>query len=264
MTKQDPTEHILALKPYWSRDRISDFEYIDTGYSNRNFFFTYDDEAFIFRMPETTQPFVDYKHEQIWFERLSVEKFVKPIAFNPNNGHMITKKIEGSLLADVFTESSDRSLLISYVAQLHETLPTCERNYPLEELLEIYGYLDGQCPKSLDDQTAVFTTCHNDLNPWNVIVTEARWETIDWEFVGNHDPLFDLITLHQGLNLPAEELFEMCPELDPISTRTRIEANIKNYWLREGGWAKYQIQQGNNREEIRTQLENAQAKVDAL
>ena len=108
------------------------------------------------------------------------------------------------------------------------------------------------------------TTCHNDLNPWNVIVTEARWETIDWEFVGNHDPLFDLVTLHQGLNLPAEELFEMCPELDPKSTRTRIEANIKNYWLREGGWAKYQIQQGNNREEIRTQLENAQAKVDAL
>ena len=64
--------------------------------------------------------------------------------------------------------------------------------------------------------------------------------------------------------MPAEELFEMCPELDPKSTRTRIEANIKNYWLREGGWAKYQIQQGNNREEIRTQLENAQAKVDAL
>ena len=264
MTKQDPTEYILALKPYWSRDRISDFEYIDTGYSNRNFFFTYNDEAFIFRMPETIQPFVDYNHEQIWFERLSVEKFVKPIAFNPNNGHMITKKIEGALLADVFTESSDRSLLISYVAQLHEALPTCERNYPLEELLEIYGYLDGQCPKSLDDQAAVSTTCHNDLNPWNIIVTEARWETIDWEFVGNHDPLFDLITLHQGLNLPAEELFEMCPELDPKSTRTRIEANIKNYWLREGGWAKYQIQQGNNREEIRTQLENAQAKVDAL
>ena len=53
----------------------------------------------------------------------------------------------------------------------------------------------------------ILTVCAKadyDLNPWNVIVTEARWETIDWEFVGNHDPLFDLITLHQGLNLPAE------------------------------------------------------------
>ena len=39
-------------------------------------------------------------------------------------------------------------------------------------------------------------------------------------------PLFDLITLHQGLNLPAEELFAMCPELDPKHEDTN-EANIK-------------------------------------
>ena len=264
MTKQDPTEHILALKPYWSRVKIRGFEYIDTGYSNRNFFFMYNEETFIFRMPETTQPFVDYKHEQLWFERLPEEKFIKPIAFNPNNGHMITKKIEGSLLADVFTESSERSLLISYVAQLHEAIPTCDRNYPLEELLETYGYLDGMFPESENDRALVCRTCHNDLNPWNVIVTESRWETIDWEFVGNHDPLFDLVTLHQGLSLPTEELFELCSQLDPESTRARIESNIKNYWLREGGWAKYQIQHGNDREEIRTQLEEAQAKLNSL
>ena len=264
MSNQDPTEHIHALKPDWSKNRIGDFEYIDTGFSNRNFLFKYDNEQFIFRMPEIPQPFVDYKHEQLWFGRLSAKKFVRPVAFNPDNGHMITKKIEGSLLADVFTDSSDRSLLIAYVAQLHEALPSCDRNYPLKELLEIYGTVESKYLKKSNEQSLNYRSCHNDLNPWNVIVTQSSWETIDWEFVGNHDPLFDLVTLHQGLSLPAEELFELCPDLDPKSTRARIKANIKNYWLRESGWAKYQILHGNDRDEIRAQLRTAETKLDFL
>ena len=83
MTKQDPTEHILALKPYWSRVKIRDFEYIDTGYSNRNFFFMYNEETFIFRMPETTQPFVDYKHEQLWFEPIARGEVYKAHCLQP-------------------------------------------------------------------------------------------------------------------------------------------------------------------------------------
>ena len=34
------------------------------------------------------------------------------------------------------------------------------------------------------------------------MVTPDGWKTLDWEFFGLNDPLFDLVALHQGLELP--------------------------------------------------------------
>jgi len=248
--------------PAWDSNKIHDIEYISTGYSNRNYAFTYDRNSFIFRLPQGTQPFVDYQHELEWFRQLpNSSLFTKPIAFDSKTGCMISRKIEGVLLADLFDASWDRTLLIDYVQQLHDLLPICGRDYPLKSLLEEYGMKPSK-GETLFAET--FVASHNDLNPWNIIVTENDWVTIDWEFAGNNDPLFDLITLHQGLTLPMEELFELCPQYDARCTLKRIKRNLADYWLRECGWAKYQISQGNDRQEIIDQFEDSQKILKSL
>ncbi len=243
-------------------DQISEVEYISTGYSNQNYSFKYESEYFIFRLPSTRQPFVDYDHESKWFETLPEDPlFIKPIVLDVKTGQMISRRIQGMLLADTYAESFDRQLLVDYVTSLHDRLPDCRRKYPLNELLEQYGMINDKNQSNITGCSAV---SHNDLNPWNIIVTPKGWVTIDWEFVGNNDPLFDLITLHQGLTLPMEELFELCEKFEEGCGRARITQNLRNYWRRECGWAQYQINQGNRRQEILDQFLDAKKVLDSL
>ena len=70
-----------------------------------------------------------------------------------------------------------------------------------------------------------------------MIVTEHGWVTLDWEFVGNNDPLFDLVALHQGLELPIESLTSLAHELTGELDSARLRSAFRAFWLREGGWA---------------------------
>ena len=260
MNISDIKDHISFLCPSWEQDLITDIEYISTGYSNRNYAFNFSNEPHILRIPERTQPFADYLHEATWFDRLPDAHFSKPIVYDIETGRMINQKINGLLLADFFTQTSDRSLLIDYVSSLHNHLPLCDRDYPTDRLLKEYGLKN----KSNLSTKVELRACHNDLNPWNVIVSETKWETIDWEFAGNNDPLFDLVTLHQGLNLPFNELYELALKFEDGCQTNRIQANIKNYWLREFGWAKHQIKNGNGRSEIQEQYDQAQEMLELV
>lgn len=42
--------------------------------------------------------------------------------------------------------------------------------------------------------------CHNDLNPTNRIFSNGRWWLIDFDYVGQADPLFDLATMLLGMH----------------------------------------------------------------
>jgi len=104
--------------------------------------------------------------------------------------------------------------------------------------------------------------CHNDLNPWNVIVSAsdpARWCTLDWEIAGDNDPLFDLICLSEGLGWSLDETDQLMDEYlelieSPRAPTTPQRRTIrKAYFLREYAWALAQLASGNRRDEIEAQ-----------
>jgi len=108
--------------------------------------------------------------------------------------------------------------------------------------------------------------CHNDLNPGNLIETPAgQWITLDWEWFGRNDPLFDLIALHQGLGLddallPA--LAESVTGQDPQAER--LTACLTAFWLREYGWANAELAAGSTRPEIAVQRDLGASKLAVL
>ena len=94
---------MIKLVPHWNMDGISDVEYISTGYSNQNYSFKYDSKHYIFRLPQSRQPFVDYDHESKWLEHLPEDPLLnKPIVLDTKTGQMISQRFQGTLLADIY------------------------------------------------------------------------------------------------------------------------------------------------------------------
>ena len=242
---------LRKLVPEWDIDTVEVITYLEGGYSNDNYRIRYRDHEYALRVPLRDQPLVDRHHERAWLDKLPNAIGVHPIAYDTEDGYMLSPWIEGDLLVDVWHQQSKPQELCDYLLSLHNSLPDAQRTYDLSSY--------GVEPRP----TSFSTTCHNDLNPWNIIVTPTAWVTLDWEFVGYNDPLFDLVGLHQGLELPESELADLgeyyLAQIQQPFSQDRLYACIYNFWLREHSWAKYQLSVGNNRTEIEEQLQVAES-----
>ncbi len=255
---------VAALVPDW--DAVGNVTYLEGGYSNANYAFTHGGDRYVLRIPRLAQPYVDRVREHAWYADLPDDIGVRPIALNANNGQMISPWVEGELLVDVWHRFTVDDLL-SYLKGLHARLPGLSVTYDVAELSQAF-WPHGQLAVSAEPPT-VLATCHNDLNPWNIIVTDSGWLTLDWEFVGANDPLFDLVALHQGLELPAADLPELAVSYlagaaTPEEAMRRLARAERNFWIRELGWAEFQLRHGNVREEIRDQVATARRRLEFL
>ena len=261
---------LMELMPAWRQDKVTRVSFLEGGYSNLNYRVTYMDQDYVMRVPQTRQPYVDRIHEHAWYGTLARKEpggkwFLHPLAYDVQSGRMLSKWVQGNLLVDVLPTLPANelgNLLGRYVLDLHRNLPDPGRTYDVNTLADIY--VPGHAYTSAG--TDVTLACHNDLNPWNVLVCEDRWITLDWEFVGRHDPLFDLIALHQGAELDMAVLRAMLDAYNPalLEDTERISANLKNFWLREWSWAKFQLSRGNERAEIYAQAAQAEARLQEL
>ncbi len=252
-------KHIRMLMPHWQSDSLGGFEYLSGGYSNDNYCFNRSQsdgsEQFVLRMPKVKQPFVSREVESLFYQRLPEHVGVKPIALDVNSGVMITPMLKGEILAEVYLDNFSEQDLLDHVKKLHLEMPAIDREYNMLRLAELYEVDTASLPPP--DSLQMYHSCHNDLNPWNIMVTEQGWRTLDWEFVGLNDPLFDLVALHQGLELPASGLLDLSIQLIGVADPARLLKVQKSFWYREWAWADFQIRAGNVREEIVAQHEFA-------
>ncbi len=93
--------------------------------------------------------------------------------------------------------------------------PTDTR-YLLEHLTQIEQILDSH---------AMITSCHNDLLPANLLLTNQLW-IVDWEYAGNGNLFFDLGNLAANLELTDSEL-ETLTKLYFGKTNAKLHAQIQ-------------------------------------
>jgi hypothetical protein len=263
------THRIRELVPAWrALDQIT-FEFLPGGYSNENYRFAIGEARYVLRLPSRVRPFVDRAEEFAFYQnRKSSVLTADLIAFDVGSGAMISRFEPGDLLADAPPSEPD---LISYLQSLHAGLPASGRTYdPLKlsrQFLSVGGapdFISSLAGRAWKPE--LVAPSHNDLNPWNVIVAGVdRWVTLDWEWFGDNDPLFDLVTLHQGLAMADDRLPVIAEgwQKGPVAP-ARLEQCLAAFWLREFAWAWAERHHGNEREEIQIQIDTAMAKLKAL
>jgi len=244
--------------PTWKAGRIETVTYLPGGYANDNYRFEYRGGAYALRIAR--HPGADRRAEARFLELASAPEVV---AFDLPGGHLLTRWIDGTLLADSPVPPETAA---AYVQALHAEIPTGVRRYDPRAAIrrDLAGAekLTRNAVIALDrlDWTpAELRGCHNDLNPWNVLRTERGWRTLDWEFAGDNDPLFDVLCLGRGLGYDDADMERLAAAyygtagvaaIRVLDTRILFE-------LREYAWAVRQVGLGNDRAEIRAQADTA-------
>lgn len=246
---------IAVLCPDWDLDQVSGFIYLEGGYSNDNYRFEYDGERYVLRAPFARRGYEDRALEQHVYTAAEAVHVPPVVALDTASGDMISRWVPGQLLADA---RPDGLALADYLRRLHAGLPAMERRH--DPLAMALSHLErASAPAWVESLAAGLTwapetelPCHNDLNPWNVICApDGTWVTLDWEWAGRNDPLFDLVTLHQGAGLPHDNLAVLAQRyLGESADPDRLDTCLTVFWLRETAWALAEIAAGNDRPEV--------------
>ncbi len=260
---------LARLMPGWRLTEVQGVSYLSGGYSNENYAFSYQDARYVLRLPNRRRPYVDRALELAFLERQRSLRLPELVAFDTANGQMLTRFEPGPLLSDV---EPDIPALADYLQMLHSALPPSGRRYdPVALAREFLSA--GEYPSLIQTLLTNFSWpptrlagCHNDLNPWNVILPESGpWVTLDWEWHGDNDPLFDVVTLHQGLGLDDESLPDLAARWRGGAVGDQeLQDCLMAFWLREYAWASAEQQHGNNRLEIAEQLRVSLDRLQAL
>ena len=174
------TETILRLMPAWRTERIEQVIYLDGGYANDNYRFEYGGETFVVRIVRDP---ANPRDAEMRYLELSVAPEV--VAADPVRGDLITRWIEGTLLAEAPAEPNEAAM---YLRQLHATIPSGIRRYDPAQVVRDYvrdASVSGVAVaalRRLDWSMTDTTGCHNDLNPWNVIRCGQSWRTLTKEW----------------------------------------------------------------------------------
>ena len=163
----------------------------------------------------------------------------KNIYFDANNGVKINEYIEGSSLDKISIFDLKKVAKILHI--LHNSKTLSAENYrPFERFIgyedEVLKFIKERSQLYLSIRSTLFdnrdylesqkmTLCHNDAQRSNIIKSiDDEYYLIDFEFMGNNDPIYDIATFGNG---SVQEGFALLNEYTPNPSVDLI----KRYYL---------------------------------
>ena len=255
-TKKDPIQTLRRLVP-WT-DQVKEITYLPGGYSNDNYFVSTTRGNYALRVCKRPGP----SDSELQYLHLSIAPNVAE--YDPVTGDMLTHWIEGELLAKSPFSVEEA---VRYLKELHAKIPPNISKYNVIE--KILTCVDSaayvkEIIKKIGWSPLATGPSHNDLNPWNIIRSKNGFRTLDWEYAGDNDPLFDLVALCHGLEFDENKYVAVTNAFASNVTLSHLTRTRAIFLLREHAWAVDQINSGNVRAEIVEQRDNCLDQVLTL
>ena len=242
--------------------RIEVVEYLEGGWSNRNYHIRVDDVDAVIRLksPQSVKPDQEYLY-------LEIPLAPTVLAYDRACGDMVTRFVEGEMLVN---SPISPQTAASYMLELHAQIPRGIQSYRAGPVID--RYLDGLrltdalegTFRSLVWEPQRICGCHNELNDWNVIKTSSGFCTLDWESAGDNDPIFDVVGLCYGLEFTDSAFAECINAYDPNVDPDHVRRTRILYQIREHAWALNRLRHGSEHEGIVKQKHDTEIEIERL
>lgn len=243
---------------------VTEIDYLPGGYSNDNYKICIGSSRYILRICRSVP-------ESVATELAYLDLPIAPslVNYDRATGHMITEFVDGPLLVK---EPFEIEECVQYLRHLHCNIPSGINTHdPVEVALsqlstanvrnELYQFLVSTSWKPRHPRG-----CHNDLNPYNIVrIDRSACVTLDWEFAGDNECLFDLVNLCYGLGYSDPDTEECARQYyrmeydEEFLLQTRLV-----FQAREHSWALAQAAIGDDRPEIHAQARMARSEFNRI
>ena len=188
---------------------------LEKGITNNNYLLEVNNECFVVRIPKVQGIFNRYYEAEVLEQVRPLGIDLSPFYFDVDSGIKITPYVAELEDFSTYKHPSRIKRIASVIRKLHDaSICTGKRFDPLSKLkLFQEGIKSPFCEyhqysaiiKEVSDYRCEEILCHNDIVAGNLCFTKENTYLIDYEYAGDNDPLFDVMSFITENELTPEE-----------------------------------------------------------
>ena len=204
------------LKTFFKTENYTK-EKLDKGLTNDNYLITVDRQRFVLRVPKSdANHIVQFAHEAKALNLVKkIDLDVNTLYYDQNTGIKITQYVDDFITFNEY-QSEDRIIRVAHLMKrLHGLKQTIGYNFdPLARYQQYrsnvkHALIDDYQASNLIDEfkkiPSIPTLCHNDWVSGNIGFSQHKDYLIDYEYAGDNDPYFDVMSFLTENTLTSQE-----------------------------------------------------------
>ena len=202
-------------------EKVIKISLLEKGITNDNYYVETEKESFIVRIPpKENQAIFNRHHEKKAMDLVQSLKInIQPIYFDIKTGIKITPYLPNLLDFEEYKGIDKIEKTANLMKKLHQA--KLQSGFPFDPVKRFYTYYNRikqplyqyedylSIIQSIKSTSTELILCHNDWVSGNVCFTETDTYLIDYEYAGDNDPLFDVMSFitENQLTLQQREQF---------------------------------------------------------
>lgn len=219
--------------------KIDKIKKTNKGLTNNNYLVAIDDKKYMLRYP-----LADVKHlfnpenEEKVIKKLKDKDFVLPVKYY-KNGIQLTPYFDNLTTFDQANKDTRIKAVAKLMKKFHNL--NIKTDFDFDPVKQIYIYKDNI--KNIDFDLKPYqklldkarnhkfepVLCHNDWVEGNICFVDNKTYLIDYEYAGNNDPLFDVMSFLTENDLTKQEKTSFLNEMFPQAIDSKTYDKLKMY-----------------------------------
>ena len=204
------------IKTFFKTDSY-EVEKLNKGLTNDNYLITIDHARFVLRVPKSdSSKIVNFVHEAKALELAKKAGLdVNTLYYDQESGIKITQYVDDMKTYNEYQGSDKLVRTANLMKRLHDLKTPIGYDFdPISRYRQYRSYvkhplIDDQRASAIIDAVKTLkyvpTLCHNDWVPGNIGFSQHKDVLIDYEYAGDNDPFFDVMSFITENDIPLKD-----------------------------------------------------------